>query len=128
MVIAHANFFINFVIYYLLRRKLFHCWRMRTINEDVDSTSKRSYRKVLHLAYIKRVIISKEIWEFPDIYFVYLKYVLHRYCDAWWGGIIFVKFFILIFQNYLLGAFKPSCNISIAFSDGKTRKQVSHLQ
>ncbi|KAG7022208.1 Vacuolar protein sorting-associated protein 26A, partial [Cucurbita argyrosperma subsp. argyrosperma] len=28
-------------------------------------------------------------------------------------------------QNYLLGAFKPSCNISIAFSDGKTRKQVS---
>ncbi|KAA0041222.1 vacuolar protein sorting-associated protein 26A-like [Cucumis melo var. makuwa] len=27
-------------------------------------------------------------------------------------------------QNYLLGAFKPSCNVSIAFSDGKTRKQV----
>ncbi|XP_051121920.1 vacuolar protein sorting-associated protein 26B-like isoform X2 [Andrographis paniculata] len=27
-------------------------------------------------------------------------------------------------MNYLLGAFKPACNISIAFSDGKTRKQV----
>ncbi|TYK24504.1 vacuolar protein sorting-associated protein 26A-like [Cucumis melo var. makuwa] len=27
-------------------------------------------------------------------------------------------------KNYLLGAFKPSCNVSIAFSDGKTRKQV----
>ncbi|XP_022158323.1 vacuolar protein sorting-associated protein 26A-like isoform X1 [Momordica charantia] len=27
-------------------------------------------------------------------------------------------------MNYLLGAFKPSCNISITFSDGKTRKQV----
>ncbi|XP_057991554.1 vacuolar protein sorting-associated protein 26B-like isoform X2 [Hevea brasiliensis] len=27
-------------------------------------------------------------------------------------------------MNYLIGAFKPACNISIAFSDGKTRKQV----
>lgn len=29
------------------------------------------------------------------------------------------------FQNYLIGAFKPSCNISITFSDAKTRKQVN---
>ncbi|XP_013671616.1 vacuolar protein sorting-associated protein 26B [Brassica napus] len=27
-------------------------------------------------------------------------------------------------MNYLLGAFKPACNISITFSDGKNRKQV----
>ncbi|KAL3567186.1 hypothetical protein D5086_032601 [Populus alba] len=27
-------------------------------------------------------------------------------------------------QNYLIGAFKPSCNISITFSDAKNRKQV----
>ncbi|KAM1254203.1 hypothetical protein ACFX2J_041985 [Malus domestica] len=27
-------------------------------------------------------------------------------------------------KNYLIGAFKPSCNISITFSDAKTRKQV----
>ncbi|KAJ4843542.1 Vacuolar protein sorting-associated protein 26B [Turnera subulata] len=27
-------------------------------------------------------------------------------------------------MNYLIGAFKPACNISITFSDGKTRKQV----
>ncbi|XP_050150079.1 vacuolar protein sorting-associated protein 26A-like isoform X2 [Malus sylvestris] len=27
-------------------------------------------------------------------------------------------------MNYLIGAFKPSCNISITFSDAKTRKQV----
>ncbi|XP_030467177.1 vacuolar protein sorting-associated protein 26A [Syzygium oleosum] len=27
-------------------------------------------------------------------------------------------------MNYLLGAFKPSCNIFITFADGKTRKQV----
>ncbi|KAK3022784.1 hypothetical protein RJ639_046886, partial [Escallonia herrerae] len=26
--------------------------------------------------------------------------------------------------NYIIGAFKPACNISITFSDGKTRKQV----
>ncbi|THF97951.1 hypothetical protein TEA_015194 [Camellia sinensis var. sinensis] len=26
--------------------------------------------------------------------------------------------------NYLIGAFKPACNISITFSDGKTRKKV----
>ncbi|KAM1127001.1 hypothetical protein ACFX2B_041603 [Malus domestica] len=32
--------------------------------------------------------------------------------------------FILINMNYLIGAFKPSCNISITFSDAKTRKQV----
>lgn len=31
---------------------------------------------------------------------------------------------LFIFQNYLLGAFKPSCNIFITFADGKTRKQV----
>jgi vacuolar protein sorting-associated protein 26 len=28
-------------------------------------------------------------------------------------------------MNYLIGAFKPPCNITITFSDGKTRKQVS---
>uniref|UniRef100_A0A2P2KRD4 Uncharacterized protein MANES_01G037600 n=1 Tax=Rhizophora mucronata TaxID=61149 RepID=A0A2P2KRD4_RHIMU len=27
-------------------------------------------------------------------------------------------------MNYLIGAFKPPCNISIMFTDGKTRKQV----
>ncbi|AED96373.1 putative vacuolar protein sorting protein 26 related protein [Arabidopsis thaliana] len=27
-------------------------------------------------------------------------------------------------MNYLLGAFKPACNISITFTDGKNRKQV----
>ncbi|KAJ0046065.1 hypothetical protein Pint_05140 [Pistacia integerrima] len=27
-------------------------------------------------------------------------------------------------MNYLIGAFKPACNISITFTDGKTRKQV----
>ncbi|KAJ6433234.1 hypothetical protein OIU84_017024 [Salix udensis] len=27
-------------------------------------------------------------------------------------------------MNYLIGAFKPSCNISITLSDAKTRKQV----
>nr|POE59940.1 vacuolar protein sorting-associated protein 26a [Quercus suber] len=27
-------------------------------------------------------------------------------------------------MNYLIGAFKPACNVSITFSDGKTRKQV----
>ncbi|KAF2299429.1 hypothetical protein GH714_031922 [Hevea brasiliensis] len=27
-------------------------------------------------------------------------------------------------ENYLIGAFKPACNISITFTDGKTRKQV----
>ncbi|GMP70677.1 hypothetical protein CsSME_00029428 [Camellia sinensis var. sinensis] len=27
-------------------------------------------------------------------------------------------------MNYLIGAFKPACNISITFSDGKTRKKV----
>ncbi|XVE58309.1 hypothetical protein DITRI_Ditri04bG0159900 [Diplodiscus trichospermus] len=27
-------------------------------------------------------------------------------------------------MNFLIGAFKPACNISITFSDGKTRKQV----
>ncbi|KAM1676756.1 hypothetical protein FF1_042124 [Malus domestica] len=32
--------------------------------------------------------------------------------------------FIVINMNYLIGAFKPSCNISITFSDAKTRKQV----
>ncbi|MFS8013741.1 putative vacuolar protein sorting protein 26 related protein [Helianthus anomalus] len=26
--------------------------------------------------------------------------------------------------NYILGAFKPACNISITFADAKTRKQV----
>lgn len=28
-------------------------------------------------------------------------------------------------QNYIIGAFKPSCNISITFTDAKTRKQVT---
>ncbi|KAK8511954.1 hypothetical protein V6N12_074643 [Hibiscus sabdariffa] len=28
------------------------------------------------------------------------------------------------FLNFLIGAFKPACNISITFSDGKSRKQV----
>nr|CAD1825375.1 unnamed protein product [Ananas comosus var. bracteatus] len=28
-------------------------------------------------------------------------------------------------MNYLIGAFKPPCNIAITFSDGKTRKQAS---
>ncbi|CAN6705979.1 unnamed protein product [Malus baccata var. baccata] len=32
--------------------------------------------------------------------------------------------FTLINMNYLIGAFKPSCSISITFSDAKTRKQV----
>jgi len=27
-------------------------------------------------------------------------------------------------QNYILGAFKPACNITITFADAKTRKQV----
>ncbi|XP_044507309.1 vacuolar protein sorting-associated protein 26A-like [Mangifera indica] len=27
-------------------------------------------------------------------------------------------------MNYIIGAFKPACNISITFTDGKTRKQV----
>lgn len=27
-------------------------------------------------------------------------------------------------MNYLIGAFKPACNISITFADGKNRKQV----
>ncbi|CAN4114272.1 unnamed protein product [Withania somnifera] len=27
-------------------------------------------------------------------------------------------------MNYIIGAFKPACNISITFSDGKSRKQV----
>ncbi|KAH0859357.1 hypothetical protein HID58_087618 [Brassica napus] len=27
-------------------------------------------------------------------------------------------------KNYLLGAFKPACNVSITFTDGKNRKQV----
>uniref|UniRef100_A0A7N0R9E6 Uncharacterized protein n=1 Tax=Kalanchoe fedtschenkoi TaxID=63787 RepID=A0A7N0R9E6_KALFE len=27
-------------------------------------------------------------------------------------------------MNYLIGAFKPSCNITVLFADGKTRKQV----
>ncbi|KAJ1386003.1 Vacuolar protein sorting protein 26 related, partial [Sesbania bispinosa] len=27
-------------------------------------------------------------------------------------------------MNYLLGAFKPACNILITFADGKNRKQV----
>jgi hypothetical protein len=34
------------------------------------------------------------------------------------------SFLSSISQNYLLGAFKPACNISITFSDGKNRKQV----
>lgn len=29
-------------------------------------------------------------------------------------------------QNYLLGAFKPACNVVITFNDGKNRKQVSN--
>ncbi|KAK4480526.1 hypothetical protein RD792_013602 [Penstemon davidsonii] len=28
------------------------------------------------------------------------------------------------YQNFIIGAFKPACNISVTFSDGKTRKQV----
>lgn len=32
-----------------------------------------------------------------------------------------------MFQNYILGAFKPACNISISFADAKTRKQVSYI-
>lgn len=31
---------------------------------------------------------------------------------------------IYFYQNYLIGAFKPACNISITFADGKNRKQV----
>jgi len=27
-------------------------------------------------------------------------------------------------QNYIIGAFKPPCDISITFSDARTRKQV----
>ncbi|XP_020240506.1 vacuolar protein sorting-associated protein 26A isoform X1 [Cajanus cajan] len=27
-------------------------------------------------------------------------------------------------MNYLLGAFKPACNVLITFNDGKNRKQV----
>ncbi|CDY14373.1 BnaA10g06820D [Brassica napus] len=30
----------------------------------------------------------------------------------------------LLIMNYLLGAFKPACNVSITFTDGKNRKQV----
>ncbi|KAF3455222.1 hypothetical protein FNV43_RR05670 [Rhamnella rubrinervis] len=29
-----------------------------------------------------------------------------------------------VMQNFIVGAFKPPCNISISFSDGRTRKQV----
>lgn len=29
-------------------------------------------------------------------------------------------------QNFIIGAFKPACHISVSFSDGKSRKQV-HL-
>ncbi|KAF5942114.1 hypothetical protein HYC85_019756 [Camellia sinensis] len=32
--------------------------------------------------------------------------------------------FLIKYLNYLIGAFKPACNISITFSDGKTRKKV----
>ncbi|KAL0452390.1 UNVERIFIED_CONTAM: Vacuolar protein sorting-associated protein 26B [Sesamum latifolium] len=28
-------------------------------------------------------------------------------------------------MNYIIGAFKPACNISVTFSDGKSRKQVA---
>ena len=38
------------------------------------------------------------------------------------GGDIIDWFTVL--QNYIIGAFKPACNISIAFTDGKNRKQV----
>ncbi|CAL1404310.1 unnamed protein product [Linum trigynum] len=31
----------------------------------------------------------------------------------------------LLFQNFLIGAFKPPCNISIVFADRRTRKQVA---
>lgn len=29
-----------------------------------------------------------------------------------------------IIQNYIIGAFKPPCNITISFADGKNRKKV----
>lgn len=32
---------------------------------------------------------------------------------------------IIVVQNYLIGAFKPPCQISIAFAGERTRKQVS---
>ncbi|KAL3651296.1 Vacuolar protein sorting-associated protein 26B [Castilleja foliolosa] len=28
-------------------------------------------------------------------------------------------------MNFIIGAFKPACNVSVSFSDGKSRKQVS---
>lgn len=31
------------------------------------------------------------------------------------------------FQNYIIGAFKPACNITVAFTDGKSRKQVCFI-
>lgn len=125
MVIVHDNFYIILVIIYFLFWKLFRWWHMRSIKENFDSTAERSWRKVLHLD----GIYQKSHNFIIHLRFSWYLFYLFKICLAWvWlDGAIFFNIFILVFQNYLLGAFKPPCNISITFSDGKTRKQVYHL-